>query len=129
MQSRLSAVLSTSLLAASLLSAPNLEGAFAAQGDYVGSWSVLILTKKAGSCEGAYRYTVNIAPNGSITYGGPSDFTASGRVSANGAVSVRISRGDQAAQGAGKLTGTRGRGSWSSPTGGCSGTWRAERRG
>jgi hypothetical protein len=99
-----------------------------AQETYAGTWSVLILARKSRECDGTFRYMVRVAPNGTITYAGPSDFTASGRVAANGSVSVRIARGGESAQGTGKLTGRAGRGTWSAPAGNCSGTWRAERR-
>ena len=102
-------------------------GALAAQADYAGSWSVLVVTT-SGNCDKAFRYSVNIARNGVITYGGPSDFTASGRVAANGAVRVRIARGSDYAQGSGRLRGARGSGSWESPSGGCRGRWQADRR-
>ena len=119
---RLSAVLATSLLA---MMPPSYAGA--AQADYAGSWSVLIVTS-AGNCDKAFRYLVKVSPKGTISYAGPSDFTATGRVSANGAVNVTISRGDLSARGSGRLKGTRGSGSWSSPSGGCSGRWQADRR-
>jgi hypothetical protein len=109
---------------AALCAAP----AAAATADFAGSWSVLISTK-SGDCDKAYRYTVTVDPSGAIAYGGGGDFTASGRVRANGSVAVRISRGDQVAEGSGRLTSASGSGTWRSPSGGCSGSWRADRRG
>jgi hypothetical protein len=104
------------------------SSAGAVQSGYAGSWSVVITTSK-GDCDKAYRYSVTVDPGGTINYGGSGGFKASGRVERNGAVEVRISRGDQAAQGSGRLLGNSGRGTWSLPSGGCSGTWRADRRG
>jgi hypothetical protein len=110
-------------LAAGLVASP----ALAAPRDYAGSWSVLIATK-VGDCDKAYRYRVAVDPSGAISYGGQSNFTASGQVRADGSVSVRISRGNQVAQGSGRLTRSSGSGTWSSPSGGCSGDWRADKR-
>jgi hypothetical protein len=117
----------SAILVACLLAAFAPSRALAAQADYAGSWSVLVVTT-AGNCDKAFRYSVRIARNGVITYGGPSDFTASGQVAANGAVRVRISRGSDYAQGSGRLRGARGSGSWISPSGGCRGRWEADRR-
>jgi hypothetical protein len=100
---------------------------WARSADYAGSWSVLI-TGGSGECEGAFRYTLNIAPAGTISYGGPSDFTATGQVDEAGQVQVRISRGADAAEGSGRLEARVGRGTWRVPSTGCGGAWRAERR-
>jgi hypothetical protein len=80
--------------------------ASAESADFAGSWSVLI-TGGTGECEGAFRYTLNIARDGNISYGGPSDFTATGRVDEVGRVKVRISRGPDAAEGSGRLQNER----------------------
>ncbi|BAT59710.1 hypothetical protein GJW-30_1_02243 [Variibacter gotjawalensis] len=103
-----------------------LVGAAVAQAKqtYDGNWSVLITTDK-GSCDRAYRYPVRIA-NGVVGYAGQASFQVSGRVQANGAISVRVSRGSQSANGTGRLNGTSGGGSWRG--GECSGTWTAEKR-
>jgi hypothetical protein len=100
----------------------------AAQRDYAGSWSVLIITTK-GDCDRAYRYQVDVAPSGEISYAGQGTFTATGRVAADGKVAVTIARGDQSADAAGRLTAAIGNGTWNSPNGNCSGRWRAERKG
>jgi hypothetical protein len=99
----------------------------ARQADYAGVWNVLITTSK-GECDQAFRYSVIIAPDGTISYGGASGFTADGRVEANGAVWVRIARGGDAAEGHGRLSSRSGGGTWTAPSGGCSGAWRAEKR-
>lgn len=91
---------------------------------YDGSWSVLIVTEK-GNCDRAYRYALKIN-NGQIAYAGESAFNVSGRVQPNGAISVSVGRGEQQANGTGRLSDKDGSGRW---TGGeCSGTWQAERR-
>lgn len=91
---------------------------------YDGNWSVLIMTDK-GPCDRAYRYPVRIV-NGAVKYGGQANFTVGGRVQANGAISVRVARGSQSANGSGRLAGSSGSGSWRG--GECSGTWTAEKR-
>jgi hypothetical protein len=110
-----------------LLSATALSSAQAAQGSFAGSWSVVITTAQ-GDCDKAYRYGVVVAPDGTISYSGQNEFQASGRVQPDGSVRVTISRGNQSAQGTGRLSGLRGSGSWTAPGGACAGTWRAERR-
>jgi len=95
-----------------------------AKTSYDGNWSVVIVTEK-GTCDRSYRYPVRIT-DGTVGYAGEASFNVSGRVNPNGAVTVTVSRGKQAASGSGKLSGDYGTGSWSG--GECSGTWQAERR-
>ena len=99
----------------------------AAKATFDGSWSVLIVTQK-GSCDRAYRYPVRIS-NGTVGYAGQASFDVSGQVGQNGAVTVRVSRGSQSANGSGILSATDGSGTWVAGSGECSGTWTAERRG
>jgi hypothetical protein len=91
---------------------------------YDGNWSVVIITEK-GTCDRSYRYPVRIS-DGTVGYAGQASFNVSGRVNPNGAVTVKVSRGDRSASGSGKLSGDYGEGSWSG--GECSGIWQAERR-
>ena len=91
-----------------------------------GGWSVLIVTEK-GTCDRAYRYPVKIE-NGSVGYSGSASFTVSGKVGAKGEVTVTVARGSQSATGRGTLSLTDGAGRWTAASGGCSGTWTAERR-
>ena len=100
----------------------------AAQRDFAGSWSVLVITTK-GDCERAYRYEVAVSPSGTISYAGQGTYSASGSVESDGTVEVTIAKGDQSAQGVGRLSTAVGNGSWTSPSGNCSGRWRAERKG
>jgi len=91
---------------------------------YDGLWSVVIVTE-TGTCDRAYRYPIRIS-NGTLINAGDEAFVISGKVSANGSVSVRVSHGEKHASGSGRLSGNAGAGSW---TGGdCAGTWEAERR-
>jgi hypothetical protein len=98
----------------------------AARSNFDGTWSVLIVTQK-GTCDRAYRYPVKI-DNGSVGYAGDSSFTVSGKVGENGAVTVKVARGSQSANGQGRLSATDGSGMWVAGSGDCSGTWTAERR-
>jgi hypothetical protein len=97
-----------------------------ARSNFDGTWSVLIVTQK-GTCDRAYRYPVKI-DNGAVGYAGDASFTVSGKVGDNGAVTVRVARGSQSANGQGKLSSTDGSGQWVAGSGECSGTWTAERR-
>jgi hypothetical protein len=93
-----------------------------------GSWSVVVITE-AGTCDRAYRYPVRVV-NGQIRYEGEAGVAISGRVEPSGRLSATISRGDQSANGTGRLSQTTGTGTWSgkSKSSACSGRWEAERR-
>ena len=106
--------------------APALAAPIAAAKSFDGGWSVLIVTEK-GTCDRAYRYPVKIE-NGSVGYAGTASFNVTGKVGANGAVVVTVSRGDKSATGTGHMSGTDGSGTWTAASGDCSGTWTAERR-
>ena len=97
-----------------------------ARTNFDGTWSVLIVTQK-GTCDRAYRYPVKI-DNGSVGYAGDSSFIVSGKVGENGTVTVKVARGNQSANGQGRLSSTDGSGMWTAGSGECSGTWTAERR-
>jgi hypothetical protein len=117
------AVAAAAMLAASAV--PGSAPAFA-KSSYDGHWSVLIVTQK-GTCDRAYRYPVKI-DNGTVGYAGEAAFNVTGKVGANGAVIVTVSRGDKSATGTGRMSATDGSGIWSAASGECSGTWTAERR-
>ena len=102
------AVLATSVV-------PAFAAPIASAKSFDGGWSVLIVTEK-GTCDRAYRYPVKIE-NGSVGYAGTASFNVTGKVGANGAVTVTVSRGDKSATGHGRMSGTDG-----------AGTWTAERR-
>lgn len=114
------------LTAAAALGAAALTAPAKAGPAYDGSWSVLIVTEK-GDCDRAYRYPVQIT-NGAVGYAGQASFNVSGRVGANGAITVTVSRGDKSARGSGQLAGSTGGGAWKTGSGECSGRWTAERR-
>lgn len=101
--------------------------AAATRTSYNGRWSVAIITEQ-GTCDRGYRYAIDIN-NGVLSYGG--DVVAiDGRVAANGAVRVTVSRGAQRAVGQGHLDRNSGQGVWNSgaSSNACSGRWEAERR-
>jgi hypothetical protein len=95
---------------------------------YDGVWSVVIAAE-TGTCSGAYRYPVAIV-NGYVRHADPSNqaFNINGRVGTDGRLNVQVSRGDQRANGIGRLSRLAGGGSWRSPNG-CAGHWEATRRG
>jgi hypothetical protein len=95
-----------------------------AKTNFDGTWSVSIITEK-GQCDRGYRYPIAIN-NGVLANGGDSAFDISGKVANNGAITVRVAHGDQAATGHGRLSGTMGAGQWTA--GSCAGSWTAERR-
>jgi hypothetical protein len=96
----------------------------AATASSAGLWSVSIVTKK-GDCIASYRYPMRIA-NGVLANGGDIAIDVSGKVAADGAVTVVVSHGDTRASGSGRLAANAGNGSWR--TSSCSGSWTAERR-
>lgn len=95
---------------------------------YDGVWSVLVITEK-GQCDRGYRYPVKIS-GGRVGHANPenSSFNIAGRVGAGGAINVTISRGEQSANGSGRMGASTGSGKWRTATGECSGSWTAERR-
>jgi hypothetical protein len=99
----------------------------AARTRFDGVWSVSIVTER-GNCERGYRAPVSIV-NGVVEHsaGGDSSFSIAGRVVTSGAVRVSVRRGDQFAQGSGRLGAFTGQGRWFSPSSGCAGYWTAER--
>src|SRR5215469_16303314 len=98
--------LALSVLATAAFAAP----ISASAKSFDGGWSVLIVTEK-GTCDRAYRYPVKIE-NGSVGYAGTASFNVTGKVGANGAVTVTVSRGDKSATGHGRMSGTDGSGTW-----------------
>lgn len=91
---------------------------------YDGLWSVSIVTTK-GDCIASYRYPMRIT-RGMLANGGDIAINVSGKVAANGAVTVVVSHGDTRASGSGRLAANAGNGRWK--TSSCSGSWTAERR-
>jgi hypothetical protein len=103
----------------------------AATPKYDGTWSVSVITED-GTCDRGYRYRIQIA-DGKLQYQDPNGpaITISGQVDPTGHVNVSVRRGDQHADGTGRLSTDSGAGQWRGGSGSqqCSGRWEAERRG
>jgi hypothetical protein len=112
------------ILAAMALTARETPAASA----YDGQWSVLIITE-AGTCDRAYRYPVKVV-NGVLRYEGEAGVEISGRVDPSGRIKATVQRGNQSANGSGRLTASSGTGTWKgkSSTTTCAGRWEAEKR-
>lgn len=94
-----------------------------------GSWSVVVITEQ-GDCDRAYRYPVEVV-NGRINYLNEAGISITGHVDAGGRLQASIRRGEQHAEGTGRLSGAGGSGVWKGKDNikQCSGRWEAERRG
>jgi hypothetical protein len=95
---------------------------------YDGAWSVVIATR-TGPCDASYRFSGEIV-NGVILYSGLfGSINFTGRVNSRGAAYVRVSSGSNYATAYGRMTVTRGSGTWRGrgPNGYCTGTWSATR--
>jgi hypothetical protein len=114
------------LLAAALLGLSLPGAAFAAA--YDGSWRVTVVTEQ-GTCDRAYGYDVAVS-NGQVRYSGEASISLAGTVTPSGHVKVSVSKGNQRADGTGRLAANAGRGTWrgSGSAGSCAGYWEAERR-
>jgi hypothetical protein len=86
---------------------------------------------ETGACDAAYRYAVVVAGGKVIPDVRESSGTVaiSGKIGADGRVSVNLSRGEQRADGTGMLSKTAGSGRWigKSSSAACSGRWEAKR--
>ena len=99
-----------------------------AASNFDGQWSVLIITE-AGTCDRAYRYPVKVV-KGVLSYEGEAGVAISGRVDASGRLNATVQRGEQSANGSGKLSASSGSGKWTGKSNGsaCAGRWEAEKR-
>ena len=99
-----------------------------AASNFDGQWSVLIITEN-GTCDRAYRYPVKVE-KGVLSYEGEAGVAISGRVDASGKLNATVQRGEQSANGSGKLSSSTGSGKWTgkSSTSACTGRWEAEKR-
>lgn len=99
-----------------------------ARSNFDGEWSVVIETR-SGACTPTLRYPVAIS-NGIVTNAGENAAAVTGRVAPTGAVRVAVQAGGSWASGSGHLGANSGTGVWrgQGTTGGCVGTWQAQRR-
>ena len=97
-------------------------------GPFDGLWSVSIITR-SGPCDASYRYPARIV-GGRVTQA-DNDFSyqISGAVNASGGITVAVSKAGGSATGYGRLSGSRGGGTWRTDGGQCAGSWSAARRG
>lgn len=114
------------LLAATLAAAALTQATYSrAATKYDGNWTLVVYTKR-GPCDQSYRFSGQIV-NGIIGYGGTVNLV--GRVRPGGAAYARVSSGANYAVASGRMTATRGSGTWygHAPNGFCSGNWVATR--
>jgi hypothetical protein len=101
-----------------------------AKAPFDGAWAVTIMTEK-GTCDAAYRYAVLVSDGKVVSDARESTGTinVSGKIDPEGNVSVAVRRGQQHAEGTGKMSEAGGTGTWSgkSQTSACTGRWEARR--
>jgi hypothetical protein len=116
------------LVFAALIGLEATSGQTPAASNFDGAWSVLIITED-GTCDRAYRYPVRVL-NGVLKYEGEAGVAISGRVDASGKINATVQRGEQSANGSGRLSSSSGTGTWKgkSSTTACTGRWEAEKR-
>jgi hypothetical protein len=95
-----------------------------------GRWNVTVITE-TGTCDPAYRYPIQIL-DGAVTYNlqeGSGVVDIVGKVEPNGQVKVVVRRGDQHADGSGRLSQNDGSGTWAGKSAqiACAGRWEAAR--
>jgi hypothetical protein len=115
-------------LSFSVLAMPSVQAA--AKSAFDGTWAVIITTT-SGGCDPTYRYVLHVAdgvvsPDAKESSG---VIDISGKVDSSGQVKVRVGRGQQHANGTGKLAANAGAGTWtgSSASEACAGRWEAKR--
>jgi hypothetical protein len=92
-----------------------------------GVCAVDVVTRQ-GSCDRSYRWTIAVS-DGRVRSTGDGVMQASGSIDKNGVVSLAFRRDNDVARAAGRVNGSSGSGTWSSPTMQCAGSWRAMRQG
>lgn len=115
-----------SLLIATTSCLIGLAPAAHARSAYDGAWDLAFVTQK-GTCDSSYSFTVDVT-NGIISH--PNLVRFRGYVANSGSVRASVTVQDKYASGAGKLSASAGRGTWSGHSGmeRCSGYWTAQRR-
>lgn len=97
-------------------------------GNFDGLWSVSITTLQ-GSCDPSYRYPVRIIGTKVMQAADDGSYRLYGAVGHTGSIRVIVVRGNQWADGRGRLSNGNGQGQWRTSGGECSGSWTAMRRG
>lgn len=121
----------TAALAAGFLSAIPMASAenkirSAAVENHDGVYAVEIVTEQ-GACDRSYHWTIAVS-GGRVSSAGDAIMQASGQIDQRGVVSLAFRRDNNVAHVAGKVKGSSGSGTWSSPTMQCGGSWRAARQ-
>jgi hypothetical protein len=91
-----------------------------------GVYAVDVVTQQ-GACDRSYRWTIAVS-GGRVRSTGDAPMQASGSIDKNGVVSLAFRRDNDIARAAGRVKGSSGSGTWSSPTMQCAGSWRAVRQ-
>jgi hypothetical protein len=115
------------LMGAASINAAKSQVAFATTQDHDGIYAVDITTRQ-GDCDKAYHWKISVS-GGHISSAGDTPMEASGQISGRGIVDFAFRRVGQVATVTGTLVRGAGSGTWSSPTMGCTGSWRALRQG
>jgi hypothetical protein len=90
-----------------------------------GTWSVR-LTAESGQCPAGYTVPIRVS-NGRVSYSGPFNARANGKIGTNGALQVSFAHSRDVVNARGSIKGRVGQGSWKSPTKNCRGTWVARK--
>ena len=117
-------IFTTAFVASAIAGNPSAK----AEGKFDGRWSAVLATK-SGTCDAHYRGAVQVI-NGNVEVQGAPNNVLSGRVSANGSVTVRGALGANLNGIAwGRLSGTSGSGKWrvQMEDRKCFGVWTARR--
>ena len=120
---RLHRALSTYALAAALAAVP-VSLSFAAA-PFDGQWSVRI-TAEDGKCAAGYTVPIRVS-DGRVSYTGPFNAVANGKISGNGRLRVSFAHRKDVVNVQGSVKGRVGQGRWLSPTKDCGGTWVARK--
>lgn len=89
-----------------------------------GRYAVTLVTE-TGACDAKFNWAVGVI-DGEIAESGPFA-RATGQVNTNGRVVLSVAKGTDTLTASGHLSGQGGNGTWTSPSRGCSGSWRAEK--
>jgi hypothetical protein len=117
-RSTLSAFLATGILA-------GLVSPSRAVQSHDGRWSIKVVGQ-SDKCDQDLTLSIRV-DDGSVEYAGWFNVDATGEISDAGNVNVRVAYRDDVVDVSGAVRGDLATGSWTSPTLGCSATWRGER--
>jgi len=111
---------------AALLLTLLIAGAAGAAGRFDGEWDVGIVVE-SGDCDSGYLLPIKVS-NGAVSYNGQISTTAKGTISDAGKVDVKFVHDKDEVTASGQISGTLGRGKWTSATLHCTGRWEANKR-